>query len=118
WAVGHGVAVEVPEGQGDTVRRVRTTWIPRSEVRRVKTHGDPRITTRMESLAELADAAAVRAALGDLPVAYGEWIAAQRRIDPGSPRRRATRDELLRNAERARDRIAEGIALLETDAQV
>ncbi len=117
WAVGHAVSVELPP-QSDPVTRVRTAWIPRHEVRRVITNEEPGIETAMETLGEFADGAAAQAALRALPEAYAAWIAAQRQIDPGSDRRRETRDSLADQAERARRRIEEGIALLASDAEV
>lgn len=39
YAVGHGVAVEVPMGQ-EPVTRVKTTWLPEYEVRRVVAHSE------------------------------------------------------------------------------
>jgi hypothetical protein len=38
YGVGHGIAVEVPAGQAP-VTCVRTTWLPRHEVRRVVARG-------------------------------------------------------------------------------
>jgi hypothetical protein len=116
-AVGHGVSVEVPE-QEEPVRRVRTSWIPRARVPRVEERRKPGIETGMEVLAELADGAAVRLALTPLVDAYGIWIEERRQIDPGTDSRRKTRDALMDRAERARERIAEGIALLEKDPEV
>jgi len=116
YAVGHGVSIVPPEG-GGTVTTVRTTWIPTSEVRRVVTYEDVPAAVAMDELAELADAAAVHAALDPIEDAYGAWIATQRKIPLGHPRAE-TRDELLDTAERARGRIRAGIELLATDAQV
>ena len=38
-AVGHGVSVRADKDDDGVVRRVRTTWIPRAEVRRVERRG-------------------------------------------------------------------------------
>ncbi len=117
YAVGHGVAVEGPTRTGGKVTTVTTTWLPRSEVRRVATSdqlGDGlAVEQRMAVLAELPDGAAVRRALGDLPAAYGRWIETQRdaAIDAAD---RGTLDELVKCAEDARGRIAAGIELLAT----
>ncbi len=117
YAVGHGVAVEAPTASGGTVTAVKTTWLPRSEVRRVATSdqlGDGRtVERRMKALAELEDGAAVRRMLGDLPAAYGQWIDEQRKvaIDPAD---RDTLAELVKSADDARRRIAAGIELLAT----
>ena len=115
WAVGHGVAVEIPDG-AKAVTRIRTTWIPQCEVRKVDTHDEPRVVTEMDALADLADGAALEAALSPLADAYGTWIEGQAVTELDSLERRKTRDRLLKNARRARDRIQAGIKLLTTDA--
>jgi hypothetical protein len=116
YAVGHGVSVEVP-AQPSPITTVRTTWLPRAEVRRVVTHDDVPAMVAMEDLAALADAAAVRAALDPLPAAYQAWIDEQRRL-PLDGGRADTRSTLLDRAEQARRRIAEGIHLLAADPEV
>lgn len=121
YAVGHGVSVAVvpPEEGGPvtSVNTVRTSWVPCAEVPRVVT-GPPVGVTAMEDLAALEDGEAVRRALDPIPAAYAEWIATQRAIDPGTDGRRATRVELMDQAERACRRIAEGIELLQWDGDV
>jgi len=122
WAVGHGVSVMVPEtsrgsSEDGRVHRVRTTWVPQTEVPRVTTHREPGIVLAMEELGEL-EAEAVRSALGRLPEAYGEWIAEQREIELDSERRRETRDRLMEKAGEAKRRIEVGLELLESDATV
>ena len=106
YAVGHGVSVEVPEQEGP-VRRVRTTWLPRAEVRRVMTREEEGVVTAMEALAELEDASAVRSALAGLPEAYGAWIEARRQMDVDLAHRREVRDLLMDGADEARSRIEE-----------
>jgi len=118
FAVGHGVSVRADKDDDGVVRRVRTTWIPRAEVRRVESHESTAIETRMRSLAEMTDAAAVEGALAALPIEYGAWIAQQQSVAVDSDQRRKTRDQLVQEATRARDRINEGIALLKSDAVV
>lgn len=110
WAVGHGVSVEVVDPSEHPVRRVRTSWLPRHEVRRVVTHDEPGIELGMEALAALESGVELRRALGKLPEAYGAWIDTQAAIDVGSPARANVRDELVHRAKRARDRIADGLA--------
>ncbi|MFO0590340.1 MAG: DISARM system helicase DrmA [Polyangiaceae bacterium] len=116
YAVGHGVAVEVPPGQSP-VTRVKTTWLPEYEVRRVVPHEEKGVTVAMEKLANLAGPEEVRAHLSRLPAAYAAWIAEKRRADVGSDKRVETRDLLLEKAKSAQARIADGIELLATDAQ-
>ena len=116
YAVGHGVAVEVPPGQRP-VTRVRTTWLPEYEVRRVVPHKEKGITVSMEELSRLQTADDVHRHLDRLPAAYAEWIAQRAAVDVGSDRRAETRDLILQRADTARKRIAEGIALLAEDAE-
>ncbi len=115
YAVGHGVSVAEPAAGQVTL--VRSTWLPATEVPRVVTHEDVAATVAMEDLAELADAAAVRAALTPLTEAYGVWLAQQKGIALDK-RRGETRDELVKSGEIARGRIAAGIELLASDAEV
>jgi len=117
WAVGHGVSVEIPDCSAK-VTRIRTTWIPQCEVRKVETHEEPNVVTAMEALAELRDGAALHAALAPLADAYGRWIERQREIPLDSERRRETRKRLLTNAAEAKRRILAGIALLSHDDEV
>jgi hypothetical protein len=118
YAVGHGVSVTVDRAaEGGPVTTVRTAWVPCAEVPRVITGPEVGITA-MEELAGLEDGGDLRRALEPLPAAYGAWIATQRGIDPGTEARRATRDEIMDEAARACQRIADGIALLERDAEV
>ena len=114
YAVGHGVSVDVPAGQSP-VTTVRSTWVPRGDVRRVKTRSEDGVEVRMNELCALKDAAAVDAALGRLPKAYGAWIEGQRSIAVDTKERIETRDELMNQARRAQERIAAGIDVLKTN---
>ncbi len=113
-AVGHGVSVEIPETNGP-VRHVRTTWLPRATVHKVKTREVDGVVTSMKTLAELRDGDAVRGAFEKLTEAYRVWIDEQATIDPGSEERRKTRDGLVKNAGKCCERIAEGVELLARD---
>lgn len=119
WAVGHGVAVEaLPSASGSrTVTRVRTTFFPESEVRRVVAEDVDGVTTEMDALAQLDDGPALERALTPLVTAYGVWIKNQRDHELPSARRRETRDELAQQAAVAMERIRTGIARLRDDAQ-
>jgi hypothetical protein len=116
-AVGHNVAVAAQMDGDGHCRRVRTTWLPEQELRGVEPRKPEGVTVDMQALAELPDATAVRQALGALPAAYGAWIGEQRRLEVGRGARGETRDKLMDDADRARARIAAGIALLERDAE-
>lgn len=116
WAVGHGVAVEIPDGQ-QKVTRLRTTWVPACKVPRVETHEEPAVTTAMEVLADLAPDELVRR-LEPLVDAYGAWIETQATAELDSDPRTKRRKKLLDDARRANGRIRAGIALLAEDAEV
>lgn len=121
YGVGHGVAVEIGElGAAGEVRSLRTTWLPRSEVRRVETSNrlgeGLAVERRMRALAELTDGEAVRRALGDLPEAYGRWIA-ERAATEVSDADRDTLRELVSGAREAQQRIAAGIELLRSSEE-
>lgn len=128
YAVGHNVAIE-PPGKPHAGARpvpptsVRTTWLPRSEVRRVITSNeldpeDPslRVERGMKALTELTSPEAVRAALGALPEAYGRWIKRQRGVSVEAADR-DTLKALIERAEEAQRRIAGGIELLEKSVE-
>ncbi|HJX54398.1 MAG TPA: DISARM system helicase DrmA [Polyangia bacterium] len=115
YVVGHGIAAEPVEEDGRVVA-VRTTWLPTATVPRVKTRDNvPDVLVGMEDLAALPDAATARAKLSPLVEHYAAWIAAQKATRLDTPGRRSTLEALLRRAERARERIAAGIDLLEQD---
>ncbi|MCC6521903.1 MAG: hypothetical protein IT373_04515 [Polyangiaceae bacterium] len=122
WAVGHGVSVTVPDGErgggAEKVTRVRTSWLPRSQVLGVRTREQPGVETCMESLGALPDAAAVRVALLPIVDAYGGWLADQLKVEVDSKERRETLDELVRRAEHARGRIRAGIEALATEPEL
>jgi hypothetical protein len=113
YAVGHGVSVEAPVDH--PVTRVRTSWMPRAEVRRVKTRSAAGVEVRMEQLAELKTPAEVRTALAQLPEAYGAWIDDQAATPVDTKERIDTRDELVRQARRAQQRISNGVEILAGD---
>jgi len=119
YAVGHGVSVDVvrPE-DGGAVTRVKTAWIPRAEVPRVKSREVTRVVTGMDELGALDGGEALRRALEALPEEYGAWIAKQRRSDVGSPARGAARDGLMDEADQACRRIAAGIELVAGDPEI
>jgi hypothetical protein len=118
YAVGHGVSVDVSADDDGIVRRAKTAWIPRAEVRRVETYESPHIESRMEQLAALKTGADVHAALDALVDEYGAWIQHQAGVGVDSAERASTRDELIAEARRVKDRIAAGIALVADRADV
>lgn len=118
WAVGHGVAVEAlpPAAGSSQVTRVRTTFVPCSEVRGVVT-SDHGLTTDMQALSKLSDGDAVLGTLSPLPEAYARWIEQQAATSVDGERRTQTRDELARQATLALGRIRKGIERLSRDPQ-
>lgn len=115
WAVGHGIGAEPVVEPDGSVRRVRTTWMPRTEVARVEARGEVPGERAAERLGRL-EAGEVEAALGPLARAYRAWIEEQRRAIATLPEaHRATAEELVAGAERAAERIEAGIARLARD---
>src|SRR5690606_14792130 len=124
WAVGHGISTcpigrngERPSIEHPAVG-VRAMWLPHARVARVQPGKIEGVTVDMDTLANLHDAAAVREALGALPQLYGAWIDGQAQIPLSLAKHRETATRLVADARLACERIAAGIALLETDAQL
>ncbi len=117
WAVGHNTSLLVPKSDAEgEMRELRTTQLPRYEVRRVL-HEEVGGETGMERLA-LLDGAELARALMPLVAAYGEWIETQQSIHLDRTELEQTRDALMQKAQQARARMLEGIELLERDDQV
>lgn len=125
FAVGHGCAVEWnAESEGRT-DRIRTEWVPATEVRKASTDvlsGLPALS--VELLADLEARETTCPSLKAVPDGYGEWLLKQESSLPGilarSPekhrdRLREVADANLATANTALHRMREGIALLETD---
>jgi hypothetical protein len=108
-----------PDGDG-AVRAAYTEFLPAAEVERVEPNENiTDVEFGMETLAALAASGPdpLRDALFHLPTHYGTWIAQQQATITtiaGAPRQ-ATAQRLIASARQARDRIAEGIALLAGD---
>ncbi len=118
WAVGHNTSVDMPRPDPDgMVRELRTTQLPQYEVRLVRHETVKGIETEMRRLSELDGVGLVRA-LSPLVEAYGAWIDKQRYTSLERTSFEQTRDSLMERAERARERMREGIELLAKDAEV
>ena len=123
WAVGHNTSVDIPRPDADgQVRELRTTQLPRYEVRGVRHETDPRkigvAVLEMRQLAGL-DGPGLVHALSPLVDAYGAWIERQRYRDLGDRGKlEPTRDALMDAADSVRKRMREGIDLLAADAEV
>ena len=112
FAVGHSVATQADLSDGNC-HAVRTCWIPDAEVERVASAAVLGVELSMDRLGELADGADAQAKLGNLMVAYRDWIAVQKATTPASPARRTeTAEELFHRALVAAKRIEQGIELL------
>jgi hypothetical protein len=126
--VGRNVAAswDPAEDAAGDVHCVWTEPLPSAEVERVAPNEDEglkrAVVFDMEGLAARAaeDGSSLAAALSELPVQYGDWIASQRSqigTLAGEPRRRHTAEQLVRDMEQARARIATGIGILARDDQ-
>jgi hypothetical protein len=124
--VGHGIAARPiarePERPLDPIDNPAVSadavWLPQTRVVRVQATAVQSVTVDMAELAAITDGAAVRQHLGTLPEVYGEWIAKQATIPLTRARHRKTQTELVARMREAQDRIADGIALLEQDAEL
>jgi len=126
WVVGHGSAAR-PIGR-DPVAPVKpgtnpavgawAEWLPYTRVAKVQATKLAGVKVAMTELAELADAAAVRTALGGLPTTYTAWINDQAGISLNQASHRETQAKLVARAREAQARIADGIDLLASDDQL
>jgi hypothetical protein len=115
YATGHGIAADWNVVDG-SCHVLRTRWIPATDVEQTTTRAIPDVELGMAALGALADGDAVRTALTPLVTHYRAWIAAQRDSATAlTGTRRATADELLRQAGLAAGRIERGIETLAAD---
>ncbi|HIK10426.1 MAG TPA: helicase [Oscillatoriaceae cyanobacterium M33_DOE_052] len=111
FAVGHNVSV-VAQPKNDICQHISTTWIPTAEVPRVAPADIPDVELGMEALAAAPDAATIQKMINPLVTAYQTWIIQQRET-PLEKKAAPVAGKLLDNAERARKRIAAGLAALD-----
>jgi len=117
WAVGHNTSVVQPKPDADGhVRALKTTQLPQYEVRSVR-HEKLDIETTMKKLAQM-DRGGLANALTPLIEAYGAWINKQRYAPLDREAFDTTRDSLMNRAERARQRMREGIDRLCADPEL
>ncbi len=114
WAVGHNVSVAAEVSpDGGTCHSARTCWLPSAFVPRFIPGEIGDVELGMDGLASLADGAAAKAALENLPARYRDWIELQQpRLAGLSQPRREMAETLLADARRALRRIEDGIGLL------
>ncbi len=124
YASGHGIAVSSIIKE-ERVVGAQTQWIPDATVKRVTTHSVDGVEMGMEPLANLDSAEGVRKALNGIPEEYGKWLEAQRdtlgtlnATAAAGKKRRDVGGLVLSKAERAKERISEGIELLATNSEV
>ncbi len=111
WAVGHNTSVEKPQLIHGHVTHLRTTQLPTYEVPRVEHRLISDATLGMGDLAKL-DAKGIENALSPLVEEYGQWINEQRYAQLDRETLEETRNDLMNKATKAKERVAEGIALL------
>ena len=121
YSVGHNLSTEACL-DGGVCRVARTFWVPRAEVERVEPPASiPNVELGMRAITGFTDGADAWAKLAALPQTYRrQWIDPQRATlgAISQPKRRATAQALLNNADSAARRIERGIELLRDDAQV
>ena len=127
WAVGRNAAAgwDASEDGAGIVTRVWTDPLPTAEVERVAPNEDAelkaRVTFGMETPGRAGhgtDGGGLGKALADLPVLYGLWIEAERQKLAGlAHRRREAGEQLIKDMETAKARIASGIDILTRDAK-
>jgi hypothetical protein len=120
YAVGRATSGAWRADPDGVVRAVWTDPMPHQEVERVAPNEEIEgVEWEMEALARLAltDAKALQEALAPLPDRYAAWMRAQEAAmaDIEGPERQRTARGLIVGMDRARARIAEGIALLAGD---
>jgi hypothetical protein len=115
YATGHGVSAEWDIVDGEC-HLLRTAWMPRAEVEKTETVSVQGVQLSMDELGALPNGAEAVAALRPLVDEYRAWISTQRTaLTAWHGNRHDTAEELLRLADVAADRIAEGIEILVKD---
>lgn len=112
FAVGHAVSVRLPNGETNPCTKIATDWMPTAEVEKVLPAECVGVEREMEKLAAAGDFIQLRGMLMALPAKYAEWIAGQSGHLPQDTRRRKVAEQLLKDADRARQRIEVGIETL------
>lgn len=115
FATGHNVSCDWI-ADGALCRTVWTAWMPSADVPFIEPAKLAGVMLGMEELAVANEDALVRG-LSPLVAQYDAWIEARRTKLPTDRDRRRTAEELITAAERARNRMRDGIDLLR-DAQV
>lgn len=113
FAVGHSIATEAAVNENRECWTVRTCWIPQAEVERVAPCEIESVELSMDALSQLTGGDDAQAKLNPFAVQYRNWIEEQKQILPSlSPKRREVANELLHRANKAAERIGQGIERL------
>ncbi len=111
FAVGHNVSATAI-AKGETCTKISTIWIPTAEVPRVAPANIPDVELGMEAIANAESAEKIQQMVGPIVSAYQDWINTQKQITPEVKFQQVTQ-KLLKNAERIKNRIAEGLKTLD-----
>jgi hypothetical protein len=115
FGVGHNVAALAKPDPNDPglCQTLCTAWIPTYEVPRVDPSKIPGLDLGMETLAAIADSTTLQATLRPLIHAYADWIEQQQHQSLAlGPQHQKTAQQLLKEADLARQRMNQGIDLL------
>ncbi len=113
FAVGHNIAATAVRDGSGRCREVRTAWMPTADVEKVVPRELPDVELGMESLAAAPTAAVVREKVGPMLTAYATWLKQQAVGGPTERQRKEVAAGLLKNAERAQQRIQAGLDALD-----
>lgn len=109
YATGHGVAA-LFDNNGESCKKIRTTWMPSHEVEGVQSHDTDGLELRMEELAKLESFEVARTKLLPLLNDYKQWIQKQSSLIPkGIKKREETGKYLVSKYNVALKRIEHGI---------
>lgn len=112
YAVGHNISAVSGEENGNCFE-LQTAWMPQAEVEKVIPADVGNIELNMEKLANIETPEALRAQLNPILNAYQNWIETQREKAPKNDLQcLKIIEELLLQANTARNRIQEGIQAL------
>jgi hypothetical protein len=113
FAVGHNVSALALRQADGRCAEVHTAWMPAADVEKVVPRQLPTVQLGLEALAAAPNAAAVRAMVGPMVEAYGDWIARAGGALPQEAGRAEIAGALLANAGRAKRRIQAGLDALD-----
>lgn len=114
YAVGHNVSATALMTDAGGCHQIQTNWMPTADVEKVIASKIDDVNLSMEALGNATDAATIRAMVGNMVTAYGDWIAKQQVAAPKSPPQRAeVSQKLLHQATQVNQRIHAGLQALD-----